>query len=83
MVPNITVFEVVMSQEQILTFNRQLTGILLHDFNDLCGIIHQIHLSGNLDQVIWRWNGTDKFSTHSAYEWLMFRGVTSEFNGLW
>jgi hypothetical protein len=67
-VPNIIVFEVVMYQGQALKFNRQLTRMLLQDFNDMCTCIQHTHLSCNVDYLIWRWQGNGKFTTRSAYE---------------
>jgi hypothetical protein len=51
MVPNVTVFEVIKSHGHALTFIKQLTRVLLHDFNDLSTCIQQIHLIGDTDHV--------------------------------
>jgi hypothetical protein len=38
--PDITVFEVIMSGGQVLTFRKQLHGILLIDYNNISSIIN-------------------------------------------
>jgi hypothetical protein len=57
-----------MYQGQALKFNRQLTRMLLQDFNDIYTCIQHTHLSCNADYLIWRWQGNRKFITCSAYE---------------
>jgi zinc-binding in reverse transcriptase len=45
--------------------------------------IQNTQLTGNTDGLIWRWQNNGKFTTHSAYEWLVFRGMTQELSTVW
>lgn len=46
-VPNISVFGVILSQEQALQFIRQLTGMLLVNFNEIICIVERYQFSCN------------------------------------
>ena len=81
--PDITLIEVVQSPENGLRFCRQLTGMLWVDFNSLLNIIQSITLTPENDSICWKWSADGKFATHSAYEWLIFRGVTQPNNEIW
>ena len=69
---NITVFDAILSKGQDLTFSRQLSGVLLIEFNELCTIISSCQLSLAHDQIVWRWSSSGSFTSQSAYEWLSF-----------
>jgi hypothetical protein len=58
-----------------LKFHRQLKAVLLQDFNDVCYLIHSYTLSLEIDTIVWRWHPSGLFNTHSAYNWLIFRGL--------
>jgi zinc-binding in reverse transcriptase len=57
--------------------------MMLFDFNALCAYIQNTQLTIGSDEVVWRWKGNGQFSTHSAYEWLVCKGMTQEFCYLW
>jgi hypothetical protein len=66
-----------------LQLKRQLTGVLLIEFNKIGGIINQHSLSLTKDKLIWRWNSSGGFSTHLVSEWLMFHRVVPDNAELW
>jgi zinc-binding in reverse transcriptase len=57
--------------------------MLLIDYNNICSIINNCTLSLELNCVIWRWHISEKFTTHSAYEWLSFREIADIHSTLW
>jgi zinc-binding in reverse transcriptase len=57
--------------------------MMLYDFNTICAYIQNTHLTIGSDQIVWRLQGNYQFSTHSSYEWLVYRGMTQEYFGLW
>jgi hypothetical protein len=74
--PIVIVYEIVMSGEQALQFSRDLSGILLVEFNDLCLLVRNIPLYLARDNFFWRMSPSNKFTSHEVYDWLMFRGMT-------
>jgi hypothetical protein len=74
--PTVIVYEIVMSGEQALQFSRDLSSILLIEFNDLCLLVRNILLYLARDNFFWRMSPPNKFTSHEVYDWLMFRGMT-------
>jgi zinc-binding in reverse transcriptase len=80
---NITVFTTVASKGATLQFSKQLTGVFFYDFNSLCTVINHCQLQLEHDLFVWRWNSNGLFTTHSAYTWMMYRGVVDQNCTIW
>ncbi|KAJ1687022.1 hypothetical protein LUZ63_018412 [Rhynchospora breviuscula] len=76
--------EVVSSQGSNLSFNRSLQGVLLQEFQALHILIANTQILHSDDQLVWRWDSKGVFSTHSAYNFLTFRGtLITKANMIW
>jgi hypothetical protein len=78
-----SIFEVIISSGQTLTFRRQLHDILLIDYNIISYIINNYTFSLEPDCLIWRWHSSGRFTTHSDYEWLSFKRIADIYSTLW
>lgn len=70
--PTITVSNAYSTSYLSLTFNRQLTGISLSEWQDMQTSISFHSIPDTSDLVSWRWASSGKFIVHSLYMWLEF-----------
>jgi zinc-binding in reverse transcriptase len=57
--------------------------MLIIDLNTIYQIIDQCELILESNILIWRWHSFSVFSTHSAYQWLVFRGIVDQTYTIW
>lgn len=71
------------SSSLTLSFNKQLTGVLLLEWHQLRQSISFTY-KVEYDLITWRWTANGLFTVHSLYKWLEFGGIkNSYFNTIW
>jgi hypothetical protein len=72
---NLTVSYVISYNIFYLTFTRLFDNTLQEELISLYSSLSNIILIDQEDNIKWRWNNTDKFTTNSCYQWLEFGGI--------
>ena len=75
--------EVITSQGTIVQFRRILVGTDQAEWTQILSIVSSTHLPNSLDTLLWRWDVSGKFSTHSIYMLLNNKGVLASYPLIW
>lgn len=60
----------------MLTFRRNVSSSVMDLWWELCGLIEDLSLSEEEDQILWSFTSTGTFTVQSLYAVITYRGVT-------
>jgi hypothetical protein len=64
------------------SFSLSYARLVVRTWRDLAPLIRFIFFWG-VTHLVWRWNSIGLFTTHSAYTWMMYRGVVVQNCTIW
>jgi hypothetical protein len=70
-----TVTEVVCNGEIRLSFRRTFSEDMMQTWCELVEIVEQVNLRDEPDSVVWVWNRSGAYSSHSFYAIINYRGI--------
>ena len=85
--PLISVSRAVGQTALLITFTRQLTGVMLSEWNQLQSTISYSSVFTDItkpDIISWSWTSAGQFTVHSLYIWLEYGGIkNTTYTTLW
>jgi hypothetical protein len=71
-----TISEIVVDGEVRLTFRRSSSMEMMQVWDDLMAVVEQVNLNEDFDALVWVYEKTGSYSSHSFYAVIGYRGVT-------